>query len=142
MIGTHSDGIEYGAVAGVQLHEQAEIGALAQRRPQPVLGAIGAVGVHVRLELHHAEAELFCVALDLGDAVVDAPARIVDEAAVEPVGVLLHGIDRVLHVMPDRVAPGLVSVEPGVDGVALRRLDERLVDAARLAVHPRARSSS
>jgi hypothetical protein len=73
--------------------------------------------------------------LDLGRAVRGAVARVVDEAAEEAIRVLLHQLDRVRHVGADRVAAGQVGDAVGVDRVALRRLDERLVDPARLAAH-------
>ncbi len=119
----------------MQLDQHAQLGALGQRRPEPVQRAVGPVGVHIGLELHHLEAVFRHVAFDGLDAVLHAAARVVDEAADQPVRILAHHFQRVGHVGVDGFGAGYFAVRVGIDGVALRRLDKGLVDAARLAVH-------
>ena len=122
-----------GAVTRVQLDQHAQFGALLHRRTQPVLGAVGTIGMHVGLELHHLETVFAYMPFQLGHAVGHAIARVVDKAAEKTVRVLLHHLDGVGHVLADARHAGFFMHPVGVDGVALRRLDEGLVDAARLA---------
>lgn len=108
-------------------------------RPGPAVPAwlplaAGPDRVPPRLELDHLEAQLPDVVLDRVDAVLDAAAGVVDEAADKAVRILAHHLGRVAHIHVDGLGATALAVGPGIDGVALRRLDEGLVDAARLAV--------
>ncbi|MNY13947.1 hypothetical protein D3C86_1471060 [compost metagenome] len=122
------------AVAGMDQHHDVVLGADLHRRAQPVQRAVGPVGVHVGLELDHLEAEPLHVVFHRVHAVLHAAARVVDVAANEALRVLLHHLARVAHVHVDGLCAAALAVGVRVDGVALRRLDESLVDAARLAV--------
>src|SRR5690606_21344192 len=57
-----NDRIEFGgngirAVASMNFHEKAEVGADPHCRPEPVKCTVRPVGVHVRLQLDHLEVE-------------------------------------------------------------------------------------
>lgn len=123
--GNSDDRIEFcrdavGSVAGMHLHDEAEVGAFPHRGPQPVERPVGTVGMHVRLKLHHLEAVFLGVVLDFFGAVLRAVAGIVDEAAEEAVRIFLNELDGVGHVVPDRRLAGQIAVTVGVNGVALR----------------------
>ena len=118
----------------MQLYRHTQLGAFFESRAHPVQRAVGPVGMHIGLHLNHLEAMLLDIALYGFDAVLDAAARVVDKAANEAVGMLLHAFECVSHVIVDGLAARLLTVAPCVDGVALGRLNEGLVDTAGFAI--------
>ncbi len=122
------------AVAGVQQDHHPQLGADPKGRPQPVQGPVRPVGVHVGVQLHHLEAVLPDVELELLGPVLRAEPGVVGEVSDEPVGVALHQLHDVGHVVADALPASPHAVLPY--RVAGRRLDAAVIDPPRLAVHP------
>ncbi len=132
-----NDGIELrrdriGPVTCVDKHNDAQLRTFLHGRPEPFQCPVGAITMHVGMQLQHFEAVFLDVEFQFRSPVLRAPARIEVEVTDEAVRIFLAKLGDIRHVIANAVAPAAVTI--AITRIAGWRLNEAHIDPARLAV--------